>query len=88
MKNLKQMVFAKIKNKKEVTKMKKNISLFMIAGLLLLANFKVQAQEKTFNANEILSKVDDVVNAPKDQDLKMKIILIDKKEGREDEFEN
>jgi len=63
--------------------MKKNISLFMIAGLLLLANFKVQAQEKTFNANEILSKVDDVVNAPKDQDLNMKLILIDK-EGKEE----
>ena len=62
--------------------MKKNILFCMIAGLLLLTNFKVQAQEKTFNAGEILTKLDDVVNAPKDQDMKMKLILIDK-DGKE-----
>ncbi|HAF06989.1 MAG: outer membrane lipoprotein-sorting protein [bacterium] len=63
--------------------MKKNIPFFMIVGLLLLANIKVLAQEKIFNANEILSKVDDVVNAPKDQTIKLKLILIDK-EGKEE----
>jgi outer membrane lipoprotein-sorting protein len=41
------------------------------------------AEEKNLTASEILEKVDDVVNAPKDQDIKLKLILIDK-EGKEE----
>jgi outer membrane lipoprotein-sorting protein len=56
-------------------------------GILILAIAVpltyLQTQEKQLTASEILSKVDDVVNAPKDQDLKIKLILIDK-EGKEE----
>jgi len=59
--------------------MKKHILFCMtVVGLLLLSNMQIQAQEKTLEAGEILARVDNVVNAPKDQDLKVKLILTDK----------
>jgi len=45
-----------------------------------------QAQAQKLTALEVLKKSDSVVNAPKDQDLKMKLILIDK-DGDEKERE-
>jgi outer membrane lipoprotein-sorting protein len=63
--------------------MKKSISYcVLVAGLLLLPNFNNWAQEKSLNADEILAKVDDVINAPEDQELKVNLILIDK-DGKE-----
>ena len=44
--------------------------------ILLIINVQTNAQELT--AVEILKKSDSVVNAPKDQNLKMKLILTDK----------
>jgi len=54
----------------------------VVVGLLLLPNFKNWAQDKSLTADEILAKVDDVINAPEDQDLKVNLILIDK-DGKE-----
>jgi len=47
-------------------------------GLTLLTYSQLSAQDATLTGANILDKVDDVVNAPKDQDLKMKLVLIDK----------
>jgi outer membrane lipoprotein-sorting protein len=40
------------------------------------------ADENQLTASQILEKMDDVINAPKDQELKVKLVLIDKN-GRE-----
>jgi len=63
--------------------MKKCILSSMLILSIIASLTQVWAQEKQLTASQILSKVDDVVNAPKDQDLKIKLILIDK-EGKEE----
>ena len=61
----------------------KKIIIRTLALLLVSISFTtVWAGETQLNANQILQKVDDVINAPKDQDLKVKLILTDKK-GKE-----
>jgi outer membrane lipoprotein-sorting protein len=50
--------------------------MFSILITLLIINIQTNAQQLT--AIEILNKSDSVVNAPKDQDFKMKLILTDK----------
>jgi outer membrane lipoprotein-sorting protein len=50
--------------------------MFSILITLLIINTQTNAQQLT--AIEILNKSDSVVNAPKDQDFKMKLILTDK----------
>lgn len=61
----------------------KRISILTVI-LVLAISIQVKAQEMT--ALEVLEKSDSVVNAPKDKDLKMKLILIDK-DGNEKERE-
>ncbi len=51
--------------------------------LSLVCNNRCCAEEKTLTGLQILEKVDQVANQPKDQSLKMRLILIDSK-GREE----
>jgi outer membrane lipoprotein-sorting protein len=63
---------------KEDTKMKKiTLSIFLMLGIIMSLPQDLSA-EKQLTALQILEKVDDVINAPKDQDLKIKLILVDK----------
>jgi len=72
----------KSKQKKEDNKMRK-IDLFcLLAVSVMIFASQNWAQEKSLTGGQILEKVDDVINAPKDQDLRIKLILIDKK-GKE-----
>jgi outer membrane lipoprotein-sorting protein len=72
----------KHKGKEEKAKMKRSI-LFIIIVLGVMPLFSQGwAVEKQLTASQILGKVDDVINAPKDQDLRIRMILIDKK-GKE-----
>ena len=63
----------------------RNINLFclFVVSVMIFASQGL-AQEKKLTAIEILKKSDSVVNAPKDQSLNMKLILIDK-DGNERE---
>jgi outer membrane lipoprotein-sorting protein len=73
----------RMQNKKEEKKMKKCILLsILILGMMTAVSF-VWAEEKQLSALEILKMVDDVINAPKDQDIKLKLILIDAKGNEE-----
>lgn len=57
----------------------------VITVFILLVSIQLRGQE--FTAVEILKKSDAVFNAPKDQDLKIKLILIDSKDNeKEREF--
>lgn len=72
----------KVKNKKEENKMKKLILICLLVSGVVMFNLLSLAQEKQLTASEILEKVDDVVNAPIDQNLGLKLVLIDK-DGKE-----
>ena len=50
---------------------------FIVLSIGILVS-QCWAQEEQISAAEILSNVDDVINAPKDQNLMIKLILIDK----------
>jgi len=62
----------------EETEMKRFIltNLFVL-GIMVYA-FAGWAEQSQLTAPQILKKVDDVINAPKDQDLSIKLILVDK----------
>ena len=62
----------------EENKMKKYILSSMLILSMIIFVSCLWAQEKEPSASQILEKVDNIVDAPKDQDLKMKLILIDK----------
>jgi outer membrane lipoprotein-sorting protein len=66
----------------------KLVCLFLALVILnsVYAEENTKTQEKELSAIEILKKSDSVVNAPKDQEITMKMILIDKK-GEEKERE-
>jgi hypothetical protein len=53
------------------------VSLFAVG--IILSSSMVNAQSNSLTADQILKGVDDVLNAPKDQTLKQKMILTDKK---------
>jgi len=55
----------------------KKVMLLLLTGMFLFWN-NVQAQEPGLTAVKILQGVDDVTNAPKDQNMSIKITLIDK----------
>jgi len=61
-------------------------NILAIFALIILLDVQILPQEIQLTAEQILSKVDDVVNAPGDQELKIKLVLIDSK-GREEERE-
>jgi len=63
--------------------MKKCILLSFLMLSMMMSVSYVWAQEKQLTELQILEKVDDVINAPKDQNLKIKLVLIDKK-GKEE----
>ncbi len=50
----------------------------LIVLIIVILVSQCWAQEEQISAAEILDNVDDVINAPKDQDLMIKLILIDK----------
>jgi outer membrane lipoprotein-sorting protein len=58
------------------------ILFFLVAFLFICQPGELNAEELTLTASQILEKCDDVINAPADQDLRIKLILIDKK-GKE-----
>lgn len=60
----------------------KKIILFCLISVIIFAS-QVLAIENQLAGPQILEKVDNVINAPKDQDMRMKLILIDKA-GREE----
>jgi outer membrane lipoprotein-sorting protein len=59
--------------------MEKIITRILTLLLVSLSFTLVWAEETQLTAVQILERVDNVINAPKDQDLKIKLILIDKK---------
>ena len=63
--------------------MKKYILVNLLVVCMTISVSYIFAQEKELTATQILTMVDDVINAPKDQDLKLKLILIDK-DGKEE----
>ena len=54
----------------------KKISLGMILGMLFITGI---IHADTLNPDQILATVDDVINAPKDQEMTIKMVVIDKK---------
>jgi len=58
--------------------MKKIILSSILTLCIMVFAYSSWAQESQLTAPQILEKVDDVINAPKDQDLSIKLILIDK----------
>ncbi len=58
--------------------MKRVIVLSIVVFSTIVFISQSWAQEISFSAAQILEKMDNVLNAPKDQDLKVKLILIDK----------
>ena len=56
----------------------------LFSTILALLTFFTISNAQDMNALDILKKSDEVVNAPKDQSLDMKLILIDK-DGNERE---
>ncbi len=62
--------------------MKTLIQKTLVLLLISLSIGTIWAEENKLTAVQILQKTDDVINAPKDQDLKIKLILTDKK-GKE-----
>lgn len=61
---------------------KKIFLFYLLTSSVIIFSFTGWAEENKLTADQILQKVDDVINAPKDQDLNIKLILIDKK-GKE-----
>ncbi|MGQ9618344.1 MAG: outer membrane lipoprotein-sorting protein [Candidatus Aminicenantia bacterium] len=59
----------------------RKINLFLV--LLLVNSLFVFPQQSQLTSTQILEKVDDTVNAPKDKSSKIKVIIVDKK-GREE----
>lgn len=57
--------------------MKRNTLLGLCVLSITMFVSQLGAQEQ-LSASQILNKVDDIMNAPKDQDMKVKLILIDK----------
>lgn len=62
--------------------MKRIILKTIVVLSTIMFAFQCLAQEEQISALQILEKIDNVVNGPKDQDLKIKLLLIDKK-GKE-----
>lgn len=62
--------------------MKKFMLFTFLSLLIMMFTSQIWAEEKKFTASQILNKADNVINAPKDQNLKIKLILTDKK-GKE-----
>ncbi|NOY10296.1 MAG: outer membrane lipoprotein-sorting protein [Spirochaetes bacterium] len=60
--------------------MKKTAAIIII--LILTISFSAAAEELT--AREILGKIDSVINAPKDRELKAKLILIDRQGNKKE----
>lgn len=58
--------------------MKKHTLPVPLALSIMIFASQIAAQEKAIDASAILAKMDDVTNAPKDQQMNMKLILIDK----------
>lgn len=63
--------------------MKKCILSSLLILSMIMSVSCVWAQEKQLTASETLKLIDDVINAPKDQDSKVKLILVDK-DGKEE----
>ncbi|HUI69008.1 MAG TPA: outer membrane lipoprotein-sorting protein [Spirochaetia bacterium] len=63
--------------------MKKSIFIVSVVALCLAATtVPVVAQEKTLSPTQILDKVDDAINGPKDQSYSVHLVLIDKDGGQ------
>jgi outer membrane lipoprotein-sorting protein len=58
------------------------IILILVSCLFICQSGELNAEGLTLTTSQILEKVDNVINAPTDQDLTIKLILIDKK-GKE-----
>ena len=58
--------------------MEKIIIRILTVLLVTISFTTLWAEETKLTATQILEKADDVINAPKDQDLKISLILIDK----------
>jgi len=63
--------------------MKRMIITSIIASCAVLSAASLFAQDKSLTAAQILKNVDDVMNAPKDTELSVKLVLIDEK-GKEE----
>jgi outer membrane lipoprotein-sorting protein len=67
----------------EDNKMKKCILKSLLMSVMIMSFSYVWAQEKQLTAPEILGLIDEVNSAPEDQDLKLKLVLVDKS-GKEE----
>jgi outer membrane lipoprotein-sorting protein len=63
--------------------MKKCVLSSVLVFSMMLSVSSFQAQEKQPAASEILNRMDDVIYSPKDQDLRVQLILIDKNNREE-----
>jgi outer membrane lipoprotein-sorting protein len=66
--------------------MKNAILMSLLVLSMIFLTFTGIKADRQLTASQILEEVDNVINAPKDQDMKIKLILIDKN-GREKERE-
>lgn len=57
--------------------MKRSIMFLIAASISIISFGNLSAQDKNLNAKEILEGIDNVINAPRDQTLEQKMILID-----------
>jgi len=65
--------------------MKKIVGIACVSLLALLSSFPALGQDSGLSAVEILNKVDDVANAPKDQSYTLKMVLIDRLGGEKNQ---
>ena len=63
---------------------KKGLMGFLTIGLIVFSSL-FNTEVMALTAEKILNEIDDVMNAPKDQTLKQKVVLIDKN-GKENSW--
>jgi len=58
--------------------MKKKLTIYLLTFILIILAFQGFSQSNSMTAAQIVEKMDQVVNAPNDQDFTVKLILIEK----------
>jgi outer membrane lipoprotein-sorting protein len=58
--------------------MKRKITFYLLALVLITPFFQAFSQSSSMTAAEVVEKVDQVINAPADQDFTVKLVLIEK----------
>jgi outer membrane lipoprotein-sorting protein len=64
--------------RKEKNNMKRRLTIYLLALFLIIPAFQGFSQSSSMTAAQIVDKMDQVINAPADQDFTVKLVLIDK----------